>query len=194
MNIETKQEIKRGDIFFADLNPVVGHEQGGKRPVLVIQNNIGNRHSPTTIIAPITSAAKKALPTHMPLMNIDGVMEDSVLMLEQIRTIDKSRLVAYVCTLPDMSMNNVDSIIDVSLGVGNISMVKGNAFELALCSRCASDFYNSNAFIIKRLDYMQTDGGRCCYCRCRNGYDYLVERKGNVRGGENGKTESNTRT
>ena len=117
MNTEVKQEIKRGDVFFADLNPVVGHEQGGKRPVLVLQNNIGNRHSPTTIIAPITSAIKKALPTHMPLFDIDGIIDESVLMLEHIRTIDKSRLIAYVCTLPDTSMDNVDNIIDASLGM-----------------------------------------------------------------------------
>jgi len=93
--------IKRGDIFYADLRPVVGSEQGGIRPVLIIQNNVGNRHSPTVICAAITSKMNKAkLPTHIEInAELYGIEKDSVILLEQIRTIDKSRLREKVCHL-----------------------------------------------------------------------------------------------
>ena len=92
-------QMKRGDIYYADLSPVVGSEQGGIRPVLIIQNDIGNKHSPTVICAAITSRMNKAkLPTHVEISSRDyGVVKDSVVLLEQIRTIDKQRLKEYVC-------------------------------------------------------------------------------------------------
>lgn len=91
--------VRRGDIYYADLSPVVGSEQGGIRPVLVIQNNIGNRHSPTIICAAITSKMNKAkLPTHIEISTRDyNIVKNSVILLEQIRTIDKQRLKEYVC-------------------------------------------------------------------------------------------------
>lgn len=90
--------IKRGDIFYAELNPVIGSEQGGTRPVLVISNNIGNRHSPTVIIAPITSRThtKAKLPTHTEVKDFNKLDKDSIILLEQIRTIDKQRLKQYM--------------------------------------------------------------------------------------------------
>ena len=93
--------IKRGDIFYADLRPVVGSEQGGIRPVLIIQNNVGNRHSPTVICAAITSKMNKAkLPTHIEInAELYGIEKDSVILLEQLRTIDKRRLKDKVCHL-----------------------------------------------------------------------------------------------
>ena len=172
MNVETKQEIKRGDIFFADLNPVVGHEQGGKRPVLVIQNDTGNRHSPTVIIAPITSAIKKALPTHMPLVNIDGIIENSILMLEQIRTIDKSRLTSYVANLGGSTMKEVDSLAKVSLQLTETK--KTDWMELCLCFHCAQQFRNSPDHHIFRANPWQTEKERCNYCNTRWGYDFIV--------------------
>ena len=109
--------IRRGDIYYADLSPVVGSEQGGIRPVLVIQNNVGNRHSPTVICAAITSKMNKAkLPTHIEISARNyKIVKNSVILLEQIRTIDKQRLREFVCHIdPDM-MRNVDEAIRVSL-------------------------------------------------------------------------------
>jgi len=111
--------VKRGDIYFADLSPVVGSEQGGMRPVLIVQNDTGNRHSPTVIAAAITSQTGKArLPTHIMLCAPDcGLSRDSVILLEQIRTIDKSRLRERMGRLDDATMTKVDNAISVSFGL-----------------------------------------------------------------------------
>jgi len=111
--------IKRGDIFYADLRPVVGSEQGGVRPVLIIQNDTGNRHSPTVICAAITSKMNKAkLPTHVEL-NAEkyGIVKDSVILLEQVRTIDKSRLKEKVCHLDEDIMFKIDEALLVSFSL-----------------------------------------------------------------------------
>ena len=111
--------VKRGDIFYADLSPVVGSEQGGTRPVLIVQNNTGNKHSPTVIAAAITSQTGKAkLPTHINLPGPDvGLTKDSVVLLEQIRTIDKKRLREHMGSLDEKLMNQVDAAIAVSFGL-----------------------------------------------------------------------------
>jgi mRNA interferase MazF len=111
--------VKRGDVFFADLSPVVGSEQGGTRPVLIIQNDIGNRFSPTVIIAAITAQIQKAkLPTHV---EIDakkyGFERNSVILLEQLRTIDKSRLTDRITQLDEELMEKVDVALEISLGL-----------------------------------------------------------------------------
>ena len=111
--------IKRGDIYYADLSPVVGSEQGGMRPVLIVQNDTGNRHSPTVIAAAITSQTGKAkLPTHIELTAQSyGLTRDSVILLEQIRTIDKSRLRERMGKLDEATMTKVDNAIAVSFGL-----------------------------------------------------------------------------
>ena len=111
--------IRRGDIFFADLRPVVGSEQGGIRPVLIIQNDVGNRHSPTVICAAITSKMNKAkLPTHIALeVSRYDMVKDSVILLEQIRTIDKSRLREKVCHLDDDILDSINQALCVSLAL-----------------------------------------------------------------------------
>ncbi len=111
--------VKRGDIYYADLSPVVGSEQGGLRPVLIVQNDTGNKHSPTVIAAAITSQINKAkLPTHIELQaKTYGLSKDSVVLLEQIRTIDKRRLKEKMGKLDDGLMNKVDSAIAVSFGL-----------------------------------------------------------------------------
>ena len=111
--------VKRGDIFYADLSPVVGSEQGGCRPVLIVQNDTGNKHSPTVIAAAITSQTGKArLPTHIQLQGQSvGLSRDSVILLEQIRTIDKSRLRERMGRLDENTMSAVDSAIAVSFGL-----------------------------------------------------------------------------
>ncbi|MBB6454188.1 mRNA interferase MazF [Salirhabdus euzebyi] len=111
--------VKRGDVFFADLSPVVGSEQGGVRPVLVIQNDIGNRFSPTCIVAAITAQIQKAkLPTHVEIdASKYGFERDSVILLEQIRTIDKQRLTDNITQLDETLMKRVDEALQISLGL-----------------------------------------------------------------------------
>jgi mRNA interferase MazF len=111
--------VKRGDVFFADLSPVVGSEQGGVRPVLVIQNDIGNRFSPTVIVAAITAQIQKAkLPTHVEIdAKMYGFDRDSVILLEQIRTIDKQRLTDKITHLDDEMMDRVNESLQISLGI-----------------------------------------------------------------------------
>lgn len=111
-------EIRRGDIFYADLSPVTGSEQGGIRPVLIIQNDKGNFYSPTVIAAAITGRAKRWMPTHVSLPRQEGLNRASCVMLEQVRTIDRSRLVSYIGRLDEGSMRRVDDAISVSLGLG----------------------------------------------------------------------------
>lgn len=111
--------IQRGEVYFADLSPVVGSEQGGVRPVLIIQNDIGNRFSPTVIIAAITAQIQKAkLPTHVEIeAEQHGLERDSVILLEQIRTLDKQRLTDRITTLDNEKMTKVDHAIEISLGL-----------------------------------------------------------------------------
>ena len=113
--------VKRGDIFYADLSPVVGSEQGGIRPVLIVQNDVGNRHSPTVIAAAITSQTGKArLPTHINIAGGSvGLTKDSVILLEQVRTIDKRRLREHMGHLDDDQMVLVNNAIAVSFGLSN---------------------------------------------------------------------------
>ncbi len=116
--------IKRGDIFYADLSPVVGSEQGGLRPVLIVQNDVGNRYSPTVIAAAITSRMSKTkLPTHIDLEGVEvGLSKDSVVLLEQIRTIDKKRLKEKMGHLDDGMMKSVNNALEVSFGLGGINI------------------------------------------------------------------------
>lgn len=110
--------IKRGELYYADLSPVVGSEQGGVRPVLVVQNDVGNKYSPTVIAAAVTSKINKAkLPTHIELpSSVFGLQRDSVILLEQIRTLDKRRLKERIGELSDATMSKVDKAILISLG------------------------------------------------------------------------------
>ena len=109
--------VKRGELYYADLSPVVGSEQGGVRPVLVVQNDVGNRYSPTIIAAAVTSKQSKAkLPTHIELPSSFGLAKDSVILLEQIRTLDKRRLKERIGELPDETMSLVNKAILISLG------------------------------------------------------------------------------
>lgn len=145
--------IKRGDIFYADLSPVVGSEQGGLRPVLIIQNDVGNRYSPTVIAAAITSRmGKTRLPTHIDIhADRVGLAKDSVILLEQIRTLDKRRLKEKMGHLDNAVMMQVNNAIAVSFGLGDISgaaplsadSTSGSSAVAAITSTDNSQF-NSN--------------------------------------------------
>lgn len=113
------KKIIRGSIFYADLDPIVGSEQKGYRPVLILQNDIGNKFSPTTMIAPITTKEYNGTkqPTHVTVEVLDKIRPNSIILLEQIRTIDKSRLKGYVCDISTNDMKLVEEAIKVSLGL-----------------------------------------------------------------------------
>ena len=120
-----KMTVRRGDIYYADLSPVVGSEQGGIRPVLIVQNDVGNKFSPTVIAAAITSQSQKAkLPTHIQINAAKtGLAKDSIVLLEQVRTLDKQRLKEKMGTLDDYSMDMINQALSVSFGLGGSASV-----------------------------------------------------------------------
>ncbi|MGM9617803.1 type II toxin-antitoxin system PemK/MazF family toxin [Butyricicoccus sp.] len=114
-----RRTIRRGDIYYAQLDPVVGSEQGGTRPVMIVSNDRGNRFGPTVIVAPITSRKNRGnlLPTHMRIPHIVGLRKDSIILFEQVRAVDKERLHEYVGTLSRRFVSSVDSALLASIGV-----------------------------------------------------------------------------
>ncbi|MGN0779787.1 MAG: type II toxin-antitoxin system PemK/MazF family toxin [Aristaeellaceae bacterium] len=121
--------MKRGDIYRADLDPVVGSEQGGIRPVVIIQNDTGNRHSTTVIVAAVTTRTKKRhLPVHVPITAAEsGLRKDSVILTEQLRTLEKSRLTRYLGRLTPQAMGRLDRALALSLGTGSIPGQQGGS-------------------------------------------------------------------
>lgn len=110
--------IKRGDVFYADLDPIVGSEQGGVRPILVVQNNVGNKYSPTVVVLPISSAKKTNMPTHIRICGSKMLPKNSIVLAEQIRTIDRNRLRNYVGSVGLEIMKKVDRAVKISIGAG----------------------------------------------------------------------------
>lgn len=192
MKREQPDEVLRGQMYYADLDPVIGSEQGGTRPVLVIQNNVGNSFSPTIIIAPITTRVKKLRqPTHIGIPPFFGLPKSSMAMLEQIRTIDKSRLGDYVGCLDDDVMDYIDEALGISVGLqdpigGERTQGQRPADEphddvpdemvLTLCGTCLRQFIYSPEHIVRRIDRTQTKEP-CMYCHVRDGYDYRIIHK-----------------
>lgn len=173
-----EREIRRGDIYHADLNPILGSEQGGYRPVLVIQNNRGNKHSPTVIVAAITSRPKHKMPTHVLLKGIEGLEKDSVVLLEQLRTVDKKRLDDYVGTLDRQQMLKVEKALCSSTGMRKLD----KPILMCLCPVCAKPFFESTEHFIQRTEKNQKLKETCMFCNVRQGYDYSIRKKYN---GEN---------
>ena len=173
--IMEEREIRRGDIYHANLNPVVGSEQGGYRPVLVIQNNRGNKHSPTVVVAAITSRPKHKMPTHVPLKRMEGLEKDSVVLLEQLRTIDKKRLDDYVGALDRQQMLKVEKALCSSTGMRKLD----KPILMCLCPVCAKPFFESKEHFIQRADKNQKLKETCMFCNTRQGYDYYIRKKYN---------------
>lgn len=139
INKTVQSSILRGELYYADLSPVVGSEQGGIRPVLIIQNNMGNKHSPTVIVAAITSKTTKALiPTHVNIPSTpDGLKQDSTVLTEQVRTIDKKRLREYIGHLSPKQMAAIDQAILTSFGLSQPSTVQEKHAPVIQVSRFA---------------------------------------------------------
>lgn len=169
-----ERKIYRGEIYYADLNPVIGSEQGGIRPVLVIQNNKGNAHSPTLIVAAITHQKKPNLPTHISLNKLAFLKESSIVLLEQIRTVDKKRLREYIGEVTKQQIEEINH--SLALSVGLIKNIK-EPIELCLCTVCAEQFFQSEEHTIKRVDKDQKIKEICTYCNTRYGFDFQVQKK-----------------
>ena len=158
-----KKNIKRGDIYYANLNPVTGSEQGSYRPVLVVQNNTGNSNSPTIVIVPITGNLQKTLlPTHVMIPGSScGMDKDSLVLVEQIRTIDRSRLANYIGSIKHDIQFQIDKALAICVGLERPA--KDEILVLSLCPRCESDFRNSGFWLVKeRYQETKTD---CDFCQ-----------------------------
>lgn len=166
----------RGEIYFADLGTGVGSEQEGYRPVVIIQNDVGNKHSPTVIIAAITSKsnAKAKLPTHYYLSAESGLEVPSIILLEQVRTVAKKRLTSYIGKLDEKHIRGINRALAVSVGL--IEPMPAN-LTICLCRTCANNFYGTGAYYLKRVNPTDVEKGICDYCNHRLGFDYAVIRR-----------------
>jgi len=168
-----KRKIKRGDIYYAYLNPVVGSEQGDCRPVLIVQNDIGNEHSPTVIVTPLTrNLRKNPLPTHVLIPKFSGLDRDSLVLAEQIRTIDRSRLSNYIGHISKEIQPAIDDALEIGLALGNRRPPKGEMLTLTLCSHCQSDFENSGYLLVKK-GWQETKED-CDFCKTAKGLTFGI--------------------
>lgn len=170
------ETYRRGDMYYADLGQGIGSEQKGTRPVVIIQNNVGNKHSPTVIIAAITSKThvKAKLPTHYYIDAGNGLELPSIVLLEQIRTIDKRRLSGYIGRLDEKHIRGINHALAISIGL--IEPIPSK-LALCLCGACADDFRSTGAFLLRQADPQQAEKEICVYCRQRPGVDYIVTPK-----------------
>ena len=166
----------RGDMYYADLGKGVGSEQEGYRPVVIIQNDVGNRHSPTVIIAAITSkvGVKPKLPTHYFINAESGLKLPSIILLEQIRTIDKRRLDKYIGRLKKKHIAGMNHALAISI---DLIQNTPHSLLMCLCSTCAGNFRSTGAYLLRRIDPAQTERDTCTYCNRRRGFDYSVIRR-----------------
>ena len=167
-----KRKIKRGDIYYADLNPTIGSEQGDNRPVLIVQNDIGNKYSPTVIVVPLTRKIEKKLPTHVFIPRSCGLGTDSIILAEQIRTIDRTRLSNYIGHISKEIQPAIDDALEIGLALGNRRPPKGEMLTLTLCSHCQSDFENSGYLLVKK-GWQETKED-CDFCKTAKGLTFGI--------------------
>lgn len=168
--------VKRGEIYYADLDPISGSEQGGNRPVLILSNDLGNIHSSTVVVAAITHNRKKKTQfTHCVIRKECGLKCESIVLAEQIRTVDKNRLTEFVGKLSEKSMRKINYAIMVSLGL--MGTEKQKEMVLTLCPACAGYFYDSPDYYIWRTDMSQKYKETCNYCQSRGGYTFSIVTK-----------------
>lgn len=166
----------RGDRYFADLGKGIGSEQEGYRPIVIIQNNVGNKHSPTVIVASISSkvGVKAKLPTHYYIGTENGLELPSIVLLEQLRTIDKRRLENYIGRLTDKHINGLNHALAVSIDLINII---NDALIMSLCPVCEQHFRNTGSYHVYHLNPTQQEKDSCTYCNNRRGFDCVIIRK-----------------
>lgn len=173
-----KRTYYRGELYYADLGTGVGSEQNGYRPVVVIQNDVGNRHSPTTIVAAISTQikSKAKLPTHFHVSPTCGLLQPSMIMLEQIRTIDKSRLDKYIGKLSPAEIIGLNHALAISIGLLPTAPIK---ITLCLCCTCAEKFSGSGAYFLSKVNSIEAAGELCTYCNSKPGELYELTSKHN---------------
>ena len=177
-----ENEVLRGEIYLADMRKGVHSEQNGIRPVLVIQNDVGNAQSPTVIIASITSKMDKpTLPTHVAIDTSCGLHMDSIVLMEQLRTIDKRRLGKYIGILGEKQMKAIDKAISASVSNDMIKRMFTEKDIQVLCPACAANLRDSGEYIVLRSNPFQIEREACSICNkpdgSPNGYDYFVKKK-----------------
>jgi|GEM_PF-1163494 len=181
--------IQRGEIYYADLDPVVGSEQGSMRPCLVVQNNVGNKYSPTIVIVPITcQLSKTSIPTHAIIPVYAGLQVDSLALAEQIRTIDRSRIREYIGQIDGEVQSKIDIALAVCVGIEQllqkIEKVTDKMIALCLCPRCERDFRDSGS-LLKKKGWQETKQ-TCDFCESRPGLVFNIVNVG-VGGGNSGR-------
>ena len=176
--IDMNKTYLRGDMYYADLGRGIGSEQEGYRPVLIIQNDTGNKHSPTVIVAAISSKvdAKAKLPTHYLLKAENGLELPSLVLMEQLRTIDKRRLETYIGHLEEQHIRRLNRALAVSVGL--IEETPKNLI-MCLCPACANNFYGTGSYYLRRVHPERVEKDICTYCGQRPGFDYEVVKKSN---------------
>ena len=170
-----KQIYRRGDIYYADLGDGIGSEQRGHRPVVIVSNDLGNKHSPTIIAVPLTSHSDRhsKLPTHYPLSTECGLERPSVILAEQIDTFDKQRLGRFVGKVDPRQMWGVNRALAISIG---LIQPKPDAITVCLCNNCARNFTGSDIYYLKRPD-VASGKEFCIYCGQRKGFIYQIVRR-----------------
>ena len=176
---QEKTTLRRGDVFFADLGSQRGAVESGIRPVLIIQNNTGNQNGPTLVVAPLTTQIKKThMPVHELLLKDDGLEEDSMVLCEQITTIDKSQLGTFVCHIEDAPMERITKAVRTSVGdllVPKLPLThteKPYEMVMTLCYSHLQEYLYDPIYRIRRIDPYQ-DKETCTLCN-RSGYDYRI--------------------
>jgi mRNA interferase MazF len=166
----------RGEIYYANLEQGIGSEQNGHRPVVIIQNNVGNKHSPTVIVAAVTAkiGVKAKLPTHYYINAEDGLEQPSIILLEQLRTIDKRRLESYIGQLSPKHIEGLNHALAISLDLINKI---NDALIMSLCPVCEQHFRNTGSYHIYHLDPEQTEKETCTYRNKRMGFDCVIIRR-----------------
>jgi len=177
-----ENEVLRGEIYLADMRKGAYSEQTGIRPVLIIQNDVGNATSPTVIIASITSKMDKpTLPTHVSVDMACGLHMDSIVLMEQLRTIDKRRLGKYIGILSEKQMKAIDKAINASVGNDIVKHTFSEKDIQVLCPACAANLRDSSEYIVLRANPFQIGREACSICNkpdgSPNGYDYFVKKK-----------------
>lgn len=176
------QIYRRSEIYYADLGDQFGSEQRGYRPVVIVQNDVGNLHSPTVIVASITSKtdARAKLPTHHYLGASCGLERPSVILTEQLDTLDKRRLEKHVGFLDNRHLRGMNHALAVSVG---LIEPKPKAMSVCLCGACANNFNGTGEYYLKRINPYEAEKGICTYCNQRLGFGYMVveRRSGRLR-------------
>ena len=176
MNLKNRTPIiNRGDLYYVSLDPVTGSEQGGLRPVLIVQSEKGNKTAPTVIVLPVTSQSKPVLPTHVNLFGACGLTDGSIVLAEQLRTIDRSRLGRYIGSVNSLQLSVVDIAVLKALGIPTAKPANPVKIK-TLCYTCKQQYEAIDEYRVRRISGENDPKETCDFCNTRTGFEYEVER------------------